>query len=406
VLTYSTSSTDGVGARRRLGCGDTSRQVCDAGKEQRKLSSAQYNRGVKVTVVGGGIIGCAVAHALTSRGVAVRIVDMRGAGRGATQASAGILAPYIEGHVDALLRLGVNSLALYDDFVARVSADARQPIEYERSGSLHVARNEAAAMELAIAARRFAHAGVRHTLMPPHDALRLESALSPRIISALLLPDHGYVRAAQLTSALLTAAIQQGAEMIVGSVEEICSGSGSCIVRSSAGPLESDAVVVAAGSWSGRVPPLTPPVRPVRGQLLHLHFQKRPLSRVVWGTDCYLVPWRDGSLLVGATVEEAGFDETATAAGVTRLLESSAELLTTMPEARFDTVRVGLRPGTPDELPLIGPSSTMPGVYYATGHYRNGVLLSPLTAKLVAALVLDGRRDPDLELVRPDRFGL
>jgi len=406
VLTYSTSSTDGVGARRRLGCGDTSRQVCDAGKEQRKLSSAQYNRGVKVTVVGGGIIGCAVAHALTSRGVAVRIVDMRGPGRGATQASAGILAPYIEGHVDALLRLGVNSLALYDDFVARVSADARQPIEYERSGSLHVARNEAAALELAIAARRFAHAGVPHTLMPPHDALRLESALSPRIISALLLPDHGYVRAAELTSALLTAAIQQGAEMIVGSVEEICSGSGSCIVRSSAGPLESDAVVVAAGSWSGRVPPLTPPVRPVRGQLLHLHFQKRPLSRVVWGTDCYLVPWRDGSLLVGATVEEAGFDETATAAGVTRLLESSAELLTTMPEARFDTVRIGLRPGTPDELPLIGPSSTMPGVYYATGHYRNGVLLSPLTAKLVADLVLDGRRDPDLELVRPDRFGL
>jgi glycine oxidase len=405
VLTYSTSSTDGVGARR-LGCGDTSRQVCDAGKEQRKLSSAQYNRRVKVTVVGGGIIGCAVAHALTSRGVAVRIVDMRGPGRGATQASAGILAPYIEGHIDALLRLGVNSLALYDDFVARVSADARQPIEYERSGSLHVARNEAAAMELAIAARRFAHAGVPHTLMPPHDALRLESALSPRIISALLLPDHGYVRAAELTSALLTAAIQQGGEMIVGSVEEICSGSGSCIVRSSAGPLESDAVVVAAGSWSGRVPPLTPPVRPVRGQLLHLHFEKRPLSRVVWGTDCYLVPWRDGSVLVGATVEEVGFDETATAAGVTRLLESSAELLTTMPEARFDTVRIGLRPGTPDELPLIGPSSTMPGVYYATGHYRNGVLLSPLTAKLVADLVLDGRRDPDLELVRPDRFGL
>ncbi|HEU5256743.1 MAG TPA: FAD-dependent oxidoreductase, partial [Vicinamibacterales bacterium] len=255
-------------------------------------------------------------------------------------------------------------------------------------------------------ARRFAHAGVPHTLMPPHDALRLESALSPRIISALLLPDHGYVRAAELTSALLTAAIQQGAEMIVGSVEEICSASGSCIVRSSAGPLESDAVVVAAGSWSGRVPPLTPPVRPVRGQLLQLHFQKRPLSRVVWGTDCYLVPWRDGSLLVGATVEEVGFDETATAAGVTRLLESSAELLTTMPEARFDTVRIGLRPGTPDELPLIGPSSTMPGVYYATGHYRNGVLLSPLTAKLVADLVLDGRRDPDLELVRPDRFGL
>jgi glycine/D-amino acid oxidase-like deaminating enzyme len=147
-------------------------------------------------------------------------------------------------------------------------------------------------------------------------------------------------------------------------------------------------------------------VRPVRGQLLHLHFNSRPLSRVVWGTDCYLVPWRNGALLVGATVEEAGFDETATAAGVTRLLEASADLLTAVPQARFEAVRVGLRPGTPDELPLIGPSSTMPGVYYATGHFRNGVLLSPLTAKLVADLVVDGRRDPDLELVRPDRFNL
>jgi len=382
------------------------RKVCVASEERRKLSSAQYNRIVRVTVVGGGVIGCAVAHALASRGAAVTVVDMRGAGRGATQASAGILAPYIEGHIDALLRLGVNSLALYDEFVRRVSADAQQPIEYERSGSLHVAKNDAAAMELAIAARRFAHAGVAHQLMPAADARRLEPALSPRMVSALLLPDHGYVRAAELTSALLAAAIHHGAQMRVGHIEEIRAENNSCTVESSSGRLESDAVVVAAGSWSGRVAPLTPPVRPVRGQLLHLRFDKRPVSRVVWGTDCYLVPWRDGSLLVGATVEDVGFDETATAAGVARLLESSADLLTATPEARFDAVRVGLRPGTPDELPLIGPSSTMPGVYYATGHYRNGILLSPLTARLVADLVLDGRRDPDLELVRPDRFGL
>lgn len=331
---------------------------------------------------------------------------MRGAGKGATQASAGILAPYIEGHIDPLLRLGVNSLALYDDFVARVSADAQEPIEYERSGSLHVAADEAAATELAVTARRFAHDGVAHELMPGREARRLEAALSPRLISALLLPQHGYVRAGELTSALLAAAVRRGAALIVATVDAIATNAGSCVVQSSAGRLESDAVVVAAGSWSGRVPPLTPPVRPVRGQLLHLFFDQRPVSRVVWGPDCYVVPWRDGSLLVGATVEEAGFDETATVAGVSHLLESSAELLTAVPQARFEAVRVGLRPGTPDELPLIGPSSTMPGVYYATGHYRNGVLLSPLTAKLLADLLLDGRRDPDLELVRPDRFGL
>jgi glycine oxidase len=125
-------------------------------------------------------------------------------------------------------------------------------------------------------------------------------------------------------------------------------------------------VILAAGSWTGTLaqPPVTPPaVRPVRGQLLHLRFNERPLSRVVWGTGCYLVPWHDGSLLVGATVEEAGFDERATAAGVTHLLDSAAGLLTVTPTARFAAVRVGLRPGTPDELPLIGPSSTMRGVY-------------------------------------------
>jgi glycine oxidase len=361
---------------------------------------------VKITVVGGGIIGCAVGHELASRGASVQIIDMRGTGRGATQASAGILAPYIEGHIDALLRLGVNSLALYDGFVARVGGDSGLAIEYERCGSLHVAKNEAAAMELAIAARRFAHAGVAHELMPGHEACRLEAGLSPRIVSALLLPMHGYVRAAELTTALASGAERRGATFVTATVDEIGPSGNGVAVRTADGRIESDAVILAAGSWSGRVAPVKPPVRPVRGQLLHLHFNQRPLSHVVWGTECYLVPWRDGALLAGATVEDVGFDETATADGVTRLLVAAADLLKAVPEARFDAVRVGLRPGTPDELPLIGPSSTMPGVYYATGHYRNGVLLAPLTAKLVADLVIDGSRDPDLELVRPDRFGL
>ena len=380
--------------------------VSDPASNRRKLSHGRYNRVVRITIVGGGIIGCAVGHELASRGAEVRIIERRGTGRGATQASAGILAPYIEGHIDALLHLGVNSLALYDAFIARVTEDSGQAIEYERGGSLHVAKNDAAAMELAIAARRFAHAGVAHELMPGHEARRLEAGLSPRIISALLLPMHGYVRAFELTTALAAAAVRRGAEMIADNVDEICTRGRGVAVRTSNGVIESDAVIIAAGSWSGRVPPMTPPVRPVRGQLLHLHFSTPPVSHVVWGTDCYLVPWKNGAVLVGATVEEVGFDETATADGVSRLLQAATDLLTETPQGRFDAVRVGLRPGTPDELPLIGPAATMPGVYFATGHYRNGVLLSPLTAKLVADLVIDGKRDPDLDVVRPGRFGL
>jgi thiazole synthase len=127
---------------------------------------------------------------------------------------------------------------------------------------------------------------------------------------------------------------------------------------------------------------------------------------VIWGSRCYLVPWRDGSVLAGATVEDVGFDESSTDAGIQYLREASAELLPILRGAAVEEVRVGLRPMTGDELPAIGPSSTMRNVFYATGHYRNGVLLAALTASLVADLVLDGGRSPELALVRPDRLGL
>jgi thiazole synthase len=126
----------------------------------------------------------------------------------------------------------------------------------------------------------------------------------------------------------------------------------------------------------------------------------------VWSDDCYVVPWRDGTVLVGATIENVGFAEHTTADGVQRLLNAAAELMPLLREARFEDARAGLRPKTPDELPVIGRSSTMPHVFYAAGHYRNGVLLAPLTAALVADLVLEGRERPELALVRPDRFGL
>ena len=364
---------------------------------------------MKITIVGAGIVGCAVAYELSVRGAQVRVIDMRGTGAGATQASAGILAPYVEGHNDALLRIGVRSLSMYDEFIARVARDSGKAIEYERSGTLQVALDDAGARALDSDARRFTRDGVEHTLLDGDDARRIEPALSSRIRAGLLLAQHGYVRVAQLTDALANAAARRGASFIAGVVGGIESRDGVVTLAISQGVLESDAVILAAGSWTSALaqPILTsPPVRPVRGQLVHLRFTDRPLARVVWGPDCYLVPWSDGSVLVGATVEDVGFDESATVAGVSGLLRAGADLLTEAPTARFDGVRVGLRPGTPDELPLIGPSATQPGVYYAAGHYRNGVLLAPLSAALVAELVLNGRRSPELELVRPDRFGL
>jgi len=146
-------------------------------------------------------------------------------------------------------------------------------------------------------------------------------------------------------------------------------------------------------------------VRPVRGQLLSLAWRGAPLRRVTWSSRCYMVPWDDGTVLVGATVEEVGFDERATAAGVRDLLDAACDLAPSARAAGFNGARVGLRPATPDDLPAIGRSRAAANVMYATGHYRNGVLLAPLTAKLVADAMLDDRIDPLLASVDPSRFG-
>ena len=364
---------------------------------------------MNVTVVGAGIVGCAVAYELASRGARVRIVDPRGVGHGATRASAGVLAPYIEGHAESLLRLTTCSLAQYDRFIDRLRADSHRDIEYRRIGTLQVALAAHEANQLADAARRLAGARVDHRLFSHDEVRRVEPALTPAVTAALLIPQHAYVGVGMVMAALEDALSGHGVRVEAASVQRVESTNRGVHIVTSSEVHDADALVLAAGSWSGGVemsPAIPPPVRPVRGQLVHLRFPESPVGHIIWGAHGYLVPWRDGSVLVGATSEDVGFDENATAAGVQMLLERARELLPAAESARFDAVRVGLRPATADELPVIGASSRMRGVYYATGHYRNGVLLAPLTASMVADLVLAGQERPELALVRPDRFGL
>ena len=362
-----------------------------------------------MTVVGAGVVGCAIAYELAARGTRVWLIDPRGTGQGASRASAGMLAPRIEGHSEALLQLGLGSLDLYDSFITRVASDAQRRIEYRRSGTLQVARTDDEARRLVNEVRALADAGVAHTYLDGPDVRRIEPSLAEDICAGLLIPDHGYVGVATLVSALAEAAGKAGAVLSAAQVRGVSSAPGSVRVETSDDTVTSDVVVLAAGSWSGGIPMGSAPpapVRPVRGQLLQLRFERPPLSRVVWGAAGYLVPWEDGRLLVGATVEDVGFDEGVTIDGIQQLLDCAQTLLPTARSAKCDGARAGLRPATPDELPIIGASSTMPGVYYATGHYRNGVLLAPLTAVMIANLILDGRERAELALVRPDRFGL
>ena len=364
-----------------------------------------------IIVVGAGIVGCAVAHELASRGASVEIVDERPVGMGATQASAGVLAPYIEAREGSpLLDLTVRSLSLFDTFVERVSRESGIAVPYRRSGTIDIAVNDAELGALRETAAVLARRGVPALLLDAQTVLAEEPQLGGRAVGGLLIESHGFVAAGELTRALAAAARRQGAQLIERSrVRRISQLHGDIIVDTDRGSLTSNAVVLAAGSWSGAIAidgvSATVPVRPVRGQLLHLSWQGTPLRRVTWSSRCYLVPWEDGTLLVGATVEEVGFDERTTVAGVRDLLEAVSEIVPRARTAGFLGARAGLRPATTDDLPVIGASAAMPNLMYATGHYRNGVLLAPLTAQLVADAMLDDRVDPLLAPLSPSRFG-
>ena len=364
-----------------------------------------------IIVVGAGIVGCAVAHELARRGASVEIVDDRPVGMGATQASAGVLAPYIEAREGPLLDLTVRSLDLFDDFVARVSAESGVAVLYRRTGTLNSATSDVEMRTLETNADVLARRGVSALLLDAAAVRSEEPQLGHGAVGGLLVDTHGFVGASELTRALVTSSRRHGAQLIEQSrVRRISRREGDMVVDTDRGSLTGNAVVLAAGSWSGKVAidgVTTPvPVRPVRGQLLSLGWTEPPLRRVTWSSRCYLVPWDDGTLLVGATVEEAGFDERATVAGVRDLLDAACEIVPHAWTAAFRGARVGLRPATVDNLPIIGRSQVLPNVMYATGHYRNGVLLAPLTAQLVADLMLDGRIDPLLKTVSPARFGL
>ena len=362
-----------------------------------------------VIVIGAGIIGCAVACELGRRGASVRVIESRSVGSGATQASAGILAPYTEADRPGPLRtLCAESLGLWDGFVARAVADSGRDVLYERTGTLEVVTDEASLQRLEQTRAALASAGVECRLLTAREARAAEPSLGVAVAGALLVPSHGFVGVATLMEALREGgAARYGVSFLTDRPARRvqASSDGEMVVETAAGTLTGDAVVLAAGSWSGGAAgDEALPVRPVRGQLLQLAWSGRPPARVVWAPSCYVVPWPGGSLLVGATVEDVGFDERATVAGVAGLIEAVAGVLPAARDAGFEAVRVGLRPGTPDDLPVVGRSAAAPGLVYATGHYRNGVLLAPLTARLVADLVLDGREDPLLAAVSPARF--
>jgi glycine oxidase len=329
---------------------------------------------------------------------------------GATQASAGVLAPFIEARDEGpLLDLTARGLDCFDEFMAHVTQASGTSVGYRRTGTLDVVLCDQAMERLKSWAKVLEPRGVRAELIDGDRVRSVEPHLTSAARGGLLIPSHGFVAAGELTRALAAGARRYGARILEqGAVRRIRENRGTLLVDTERGTLTGNGVVLAAGSWSGHIDvegTERAPVKPIRGQLLQLTWSGPKLKRVTWGERCYLVPWDDGTLLVGATVEDAGFDERTTVAGVRDLIAAAVELVPGTGDQSFVAARAGLRPETPDGLPLIGPSTVVPNLMYATGHYRNGVLLAPLTAMLVADACLEGRIDPMMEFTRPGRFG-
>lgn len=350
-------------------------------------------------VIGAGIIGCAVARELASRGRPCIVIDDRPVAGGATQASAGMLAPHVEAHGGGpLLDLGLRSLALYPDWISAVRRESGDAIEFGIIGTLEVARSGERADELRRAA------GADAGWLDPPDVARTYPHLSTTM-GALATRRHGYVAAAQLAGSLARAAERAGARFQAARALRVSADPAGLRVTTTSGIFAAPHLVLAAGAWTNALDGIrTPPVRPVRGQLIRLEWPALPLPTIIWGPACYVVPRTDGSVLVGATVEDVGFDERTTDEGIQGLLEAAADLLPILKGARLIEARAGLRPATPDDLPVIGPDPAVPGLVHATGHYRNGVLLAPITAALIGDMIVEHKVAPLLASFRPDRF--
>jgi len=363
--------------------------------------------GFDVVVVGGGVIGLSVAWTAAARGLSVAVVDDR-AHSGATHAAAGMLAPVGEVSFgeEALLALNLAAAKRYPEFVTELEDCSGTEVGYRPTGTLVVARDpddqaqldelQAYQQSLGLSARR----------LRGRECRKVQPGLAPTVRGGLLVEGDHSVDNRALARALAVACARARVCVKLDRATEVSAG----VVRTSAGEVvRGDAVVLAAGAESGAIagmpPEIAASVRPVKGQLLHLSGPVEPplLTMTVRGVDVYLVPRTDGRLIVGATVEEAGFDTRVTAGAVFELLRAAYELVPGVTELALTEVVAGLRPGSVDNAPLIGETS-MPGLFAATGHYRNGILLAPVTADALVERLVTGLTPSLIEPFSPLRF--
>lgn len=364
-----------------------------------------------VLIVGAGTIGLSIAWELARDGRAVQLFDSGAPGRGATWKAGGMLAPDAELQFEEpeLYRLNRESLRRWPDFVERLEAETGIDLGFRTEGTLTVAPDEdsAAAMERVYRFQEKVGADVER--LSGAEARDREPFLAPHLAGAVYTDDAQVDNRALVHALIEGLRIHDAALHSHTAIEAVEPDARTpAVVTADGVRIEGDTVIVAAGAWSRQLDGLEeaigPPVRPVKGQVIELEsLPTFDLRHVIRGPDAYLVPKADGRLLVGATSEEKGFETHVTGGGLYHLLEGAIELVPGIRELPVQNIGVGLRPGTRDNRPLLGPSGA-PGVLYATGHYRHGILLTPVTAKEMADLVRTGSPSEWLEPFHPSRF--
>lgn len=366
----------------------------------------------EVLVIGGGVIGLSIARELRRSGVSDIILADRGVcGEEASWAAAGMLAPQAEAdRDDAMFRFCRESAAMYPHFAADLLAETGIDIELDPTGTLYLAFDDASenANDRRFEWQTAAGLPVEHL---PADAVRdAEPAISAKVRSALFFRSDRQVENRLLMRALRRYAVENGIEVIENCGVQSITRSGERMAAAVTGrsQIAANTIVVATGAWTsfieidGRGMPVD--IRPVRGQMISFAPAERLIDHVVYGPDVYLVPRRDGRILAGATVEDAGFDKTVATDATEKLREAACRILPKLRDVRISEKWAGLRPCSPDALPVLGMLGGIEGLHIATAHYRNGILLAPLTARIVADSILAGTPSRFLDAFSPDRF--
>jgi glycine oxidase len=364
--------------------------------------------GYDTIVIGGGIIGGSIAWRLAQAGQKVVVLERGHVGREASFAAAGVLTPkFTSDHSANLIDFWASSNALYPSYVDEIKAATGDAFEYRRSGHIIPSFSEDETTRRRIEFEEQGPAGIPASWLSRDDTLALEPLLAPEVEASVYYPDHGFVDNPKLTNALGGAVRAAGGEIVENCLVTGLTIEGDAVVgvETAIGPIRGQSVVNCAGSWAGMIDHRsTMPIRPLKGEILAVDLRPTSLHILVSGVGCSAVPRADGRTIVCATSSHAGYNKDVVFGSVVGLFEKVARLLPALRTGRFVETWAGLRPITPDGEPIMGADPQLRGLFWATGHWGNGILAAPLTGRTMADLILTGKTSFPIEQFSPGRF--